>query len=429
MLPWVNLPQLKYNRIKKFIKYSIYSIFTIENLLLISTIIYLFPHRLLQNIIIFLLLMILFFFTFYIVFYRQSRKSWLARSITIYCGSSIEDWDGKTIRTKGAGGSEISIIALAELCANFKYRVALYGQVSQANSSIYRGVHYLPHNIFSPYNHFDNLIIWRWIEMLDFPIYANRIILDLHDVPNPIEFTESRLKKVYKIVVKSEWQRSCIPNISDEKIAIIPNGIESSLFNQEVKRNPFQVIYASAYDRGLEHLLYIWPQIKKRIPQATLHIYYGWTFLDAYHRLTPGTGAEYSIWKRKMLRMICQDGVYEHGRISQVEFAKAILMSSVWAYPTHFDEISCTTAMMMQAGGVIPVVINKAALRETVQYGERIEGNIYDLGIQTIFTDKVINVLNRERTMSSMRHTMQRWAKKTYDWRNIYPQWKALLGE
>jgi hypothetical protein len=54
--------------------------------------------------------------------------------------------------------------------------------------------------------------------------------------------------------------------------AINPKAIPSVM----PKRNPYQLIYASSYDRGLDNLLNLWPKIKAQVPQASLKIFYGW---------------------------------------------------------------------------------------------------------------------------------------------------------
>jgi len=51
-------------------------------------------------------------------------------------------------------------------------------------------------------------------------------------------------------------------------------------------RHKHWVIYTSSYDRGLEHLLKMWPDVKKAVPDAELHIFYGWIYLSAFIRTT-----------------------------------------------------------------------------------------------------------------------------------------------
>ena len=56
------------------------------------------------------------------------------------------------------------------------------------------------------------------------------------------------------------------------------NGVRVDNFKKNfgVKKNPYRMCYASCYTRGLVHFLeHLFPRLKKIIPQAELHIYYG----------------------------------------------------------------------------------------------------------------------------------------------------------
>lgn len=105
----------------------------------------------------------------------------------------------------------------------------------------------------------------------------------------------------------------------------------------KVKRNPHRVIYTSSYDRGCLHLLEIWPEVKKAVPDAILDIYYGWDLFDKFYKGNPSSMK----WKEGMLNMMKADGITEHGRIPQHQVAEEMGKSGVWAYPVHFGEINC----------------------------------------------------------------------------------------
>ncbi len=102
-------------------------------------------------------------------------------------------------------------------------------------------------------------------------------------------------------------------------------------------RNKHWAIYTSSYDRGLEHLLKVWADVKKAVPDAELHIFYGWELFEKFYRNNPASMA----WKDKMDKLMQQDGVTDHGRVPQNELKKWTEKCGVWAYPTHFGEISC----------------------------------------------------------------------------------------
>ena len=69
--------------------------------------------------------------------------------------------------------------------------------------------------------------------------------------------------------------------------------------------------YQSSYDRGLEHLLFVWSDIRRAIPDATLDIAYGWDIFDSIFRDNP----ERQEWKKNMIMLMDQPGIKEHGRL------------------------------------------------------------------------------------------------------------------
>jgi glycosyltransferase involved in cell wall biosynthesis len=189
-------------------------------------------------------------------------------------------------------------------------------------------------------------------------------------------------------------------------------------------RNKHQVIYTSSYDRGLEHLLKIWADVKKAVPDAQLHIFYGWQLFEKFYHDNPASMA----WMKRMNELMKQDGITDHGRVSQVELEKWIKESGIWAYPTHFGEINCISAIKAQAWGAMPVVINYAALQTTVQWGIKVEGDIYDPKVQQNYTRALIEGLTSEK-QDDMRSAMMAWAKDKYKWSRVADQWSREFKE
>lgn len=185
-----------------------------------------------------------------------------------------------------------------------------------------------------------------------------------------------------------------------------------------MKRNLHRVIYTSSYDRGLEHLLKMWPDVKKEVPDAELHIFYGWQLFDRFYQNNPSSMS----WKNKMVEMMKYDGITDHGRVPQPELVKEYEKSGIWAYPAHFGEINCISAIKAQAYGAWPVVVNYAALKETVKYGVKVEGDIYDEETQTDFKNALCSVLASAPT-EVQRLEMQKWAYSTFRWETVAKQW------
>lgn len=185
-----------------------------------------------------------------------------------------------------------------------------------------------------------------------------------------------------------------------------------------MSRNLKRVVYTSSYDRGLEHLLQMWSEVKKEVPNAELHTYYGWQLFLEFYKNNPASMK----WYEKMQELLKQDGVTDHGRIPQHELEEEMRSSGIFAYPTHFGEINCISAIKAQAYGCEPVVVNYAALKETVQYGRKIEGDIYDQETKDEFKKQLIEAL--QNPMSGIeRQQMMDWAQDKYSWKKIASQW------
>lgn len=348
-------------------------------------------------------------------------KIWPEKSIVYYAGRTLEEWTPDSLET-GLGGSETAIVHLSKEWAKLGYKVTVYGNCG-AKEGIYDGVEYFNYYRFNKYDTFDTLIIWRTPWELDFKWKAKKVYLDLHDVPNPMEFTEKRLKQVDKIFVKSNYHRSLLPDVPDDKFVVIPNGFDKGLaIWNHAKRNPYQLIYASSYDRGLELMLaFGWPLIKKAIPQAELHIYYGWNIFDAAFRNNP----ERMMWKKRMIELMSQSGIYEHGRIGHKKLIETKSKASIHYYATTFEEIDCISVRESAAVGCIPVTTNYAALKEK-PYLVKIDGDPTAQETQEAIARNIISMFKNK--FEEMRMEYREMARKE-NWPVIAKKWEEKFNE
>lgn len=182
-------------------------------------------------------------------------------------------------------------------------------------------------------------------------------------------------------------------------------------------KKPNSVGYFSAYYRGLECLLDMWPRIRAEVPDATLDVYYGW---ESWVGLE-GEDEFYHKMEEKFKKAKSQ-GVTVHGRVSHEELARAMNQIQVWAYPTQFTEIHCITALKAQEAGCYPVVTNVAALKETVQSGDKVNTKrIYnDEYKQEKFVESVVSALKEGKTGTPV---------EGCDWSDVAKQWDDVIKE
>lgn len=179
--------------------------------------------------------------------------------------------------------------------------------------------------------------------------------------------------------------------------------------------------YQSSYDRGLIHLLKMWPKIKEAVPDETLDITYGWDLFDRAFSNNP----ERMLWKERMNKLMEQDGITHHGRVGKDKLRELRKKCGVWAYPTHFEEISCIGALECQNDGVVPCVINLAALSETVQSGAKVDGDVYDPEVREKYLADLIRLSTDEDLWKAEQIKGQKFAKK-FDWSLIAKQWEDV---
>ncbi len=335
-----------------------------------------------------------------------SPKIWQDNTVVFFCSSAFEDWGPESLE-KGCGGSEEAIIQLTKQLVKLGWDVTVYNNCIK--EQIKDGVKWVRYERFNPRDMFNILVSWR-NNMLDAKTASKRYI-DVHDVPD-LRYYDKELVDGTKLLVKSKYHRDRFPDLPDDQFVIIPNGISMEQFKNP-KKVENNLVWTSSYDRGLDNLLEMWPDIKKEVPDATLDVYYGFQLYDT----TPwGSKPEGQAWKRKMQKLLTQDGVTDHGRVGTDEVAEAYLKADVWAYPTSFCEIDCITATKAMAAGCVPIATEVAALKERNQ-GIRVKEGDYKT-----FKEDLINLLKDEPRKEEIRSNMD---VAKYDWLNVAKQWDA----
>lgn len=367
---------------------------------------------------------------------RLIKQTSTGKDLVFYCGFTEEEWTPETARTKGIGGSEEAVIHLSKRFVEHGYNVIVYNNCGHQRQ-MFDGVEFRPFWEWNYRDKQDVVIIWRAPKALDYEINADKIILDMHDVVGTGEFTESRIKRMTRVMFKSEAHRKLFPQIPDEKCSIIPNGIVWDVFQSEVIKDPNLIINTSSPDRSLKTLLQAFKRVKEAVPEAKLQWAYGWGVWDSVF-----SGDETRTkWKNDVIALAeSTPGVEILGRLGHEEVAKMYQRASIFAYPTAFYEIDCISARKAQAGGAYPIVTDFAALEETVQFGVKIETDAtkenwgkpyqFDFGLQEPeavdqWVEACINTLKNPPEKEYI-DSMRAWTKRD-DWENITTRWLEVL--
>jgi ubiquinone/menaquinone biosynthesis C-methylase UbiE len=106
----------------------------------------------------------------------------------------------------------------------------------------------------------------------------------------------------------------------------------------------------------------MWPDVRKEIGDAQLHIYYGWDTYDSF--IKQGFMKENG-FKAKMLDLMNQPGVIDHGRVGHKELLQEYAKASILAYPcTYAGEINCIALTKAIACGCVAVTNDKYVMGE-----------------------------------------------------------------
>lgn len=353
---------------------------------------------------------------------------------TIICAApgTLESWNPRKWEEGGLGGSETAIIKLAEAFAHAGHRMITYGSIDEPG--YYYGGCYRSWDHFRPEVKSDMFIAWRVPEAADWEVNTDCLVLWMHDTDAGDRLTRDRARKFDYIVVQSEWHRDHMlkvyPFLTKRKIKILGNGIDLNRFTDadfETKQ-PNRIIYSSSPDRGLNVLLEsMWPHIVQEVPNAELHVYYGWENFDKATEISPDQH-KYLEFRQKMDQLfLSSKNVVQHGRINQDELAKEFEKASIWLYPTYFHETYCITAIEAQLGGAIPITNQLAALKETVRNGIFINGDVTNPEVQKEFVRQTVRVLRMDPQERRKLQNIVRAKAPAISWHDRATSWLDLL--
>lgn len=352
------------------------------------------------------------------------------RDLVILCGYTERVWTPKALE-EGIGGSEEAVIHLAKKYHEAGWNVTVYNNCGH-EVQVFDGVTYAPFWTWNYRDRQDVTILWRHPKMLDYEINSAKIFVDLHDVIKAGEFNEKRLAKVDKIFVKSKAHRVIFPNVPDNKIVIVPNGIVWDDFKELEEKDPYLIVNTSSPDRSLSALVRLFKRVKEQVPEAKCEWAYGWDVFDTVH----GTNPKVMEWKAEIVKGMEEAGIVNRGRVSHKEVASMYKRARIFGYPTEFYEIDCISARKAQAGGAIPVVTDFAALNETVKNGYKVHSKktkddwngpyqsdfaLNDPEAEDRWVKSCVTVLRDPIYINKQKGISE--AMKQFDWSNISEVW------
>ena len=173
------------------------------------------------------------------------------------------------------------------------------------------------------------------------------------------------LRTASKVLVSNNDTAKVIINeygVIPEKISIVPNGVELSLFNSSKQKNPKKVVFAGAmyYHRGLDVLLEAIPKIIRKIPDAKF--------------ILLGNGNELEKLKEIVLEKNLENSVEFKGWIEREKIPENISDASIGIGPLRLTDVTSRALpikVLEYMAVSLPIIAQKGTLSDDVLVNEK----------------------------------------------------------
>lgn len=327
------------------------------------------------------------------------------------------------LEQKGLGGTEGFIVQSARELARQGHQVRLYNRspIETTSSEVFWS------NIsrFNPQEDRDVFVSFRMREIFKERPKGLKVII-LADTESVGLGDDVRNGLVDLVMFVSQWQKDKIAteeNIPDEYCMVTANGIKLEEFEKKIDKVRGMCIHTSTPERGLSHILDIWPKIQVLQPEASLHLfssYYGWGAKPEENQNM--CAAQYA--QAEFLEKTGHN-IVNHVHVGAEELREWQLKSELFLYPTAFKETCCISALEAAAAGSVLVCSDVAALHERVVDGETgylIPGEVGTSEHDWNFVSKVNSLLMDQAKLMNMAHTAQECAR-SYDFEVLVRDW------
>lgn len=314
---------------------------------------------------------------------------WDARRVLFICDFG-PPFSGSDFRGRGVGGTEASVVLLAEAWAARGASVVVANRVTAPRED--RGVRYIPlaHLTQEPA---DIVVLWKlWSDAA-----ADRdgrrafVWTDVHmpDVP-----MLQRCRDWADVtMVLSAFQRDVLDRATRGRAPVaIGAPINLDDYPQAPSPKERTLLYCSVPDRGLYYLKDLFPKIRRRVPDARLAITSDFTLWsgeaakDSFAQLFAG-----------------QEGIEYVGHVSRAELVEWQRRARVMAYPCRFPEGFCLAAAECMAAGAVPITTRDYALVTTVaDAGVLVKGHPRGWLYRRRFVRACVELLTNDRVWVEM---------------------------
>jgi len=193
-------------------------------------------------------------------------------------------------------------------------------------------------------------------------------------------------------------------NVIQEKISIVPNGVDLSMFDITKKKNPKKVVFAGAmyYHRGLDVLLETIPLVIEKIPDAKFVLL--------------GSGTEMDKLKEIVSKNKLDNSVEFKGWIEREKIPENIADASIGIGPLRLTEVTSRALpikVLEYMAVSLPLIAQKGTLPNDVLENEK---NGFFIENHIELAEKIILLLNEPKKVQNMgAHSLKLVQKFSWD--------------
>jgi len=363
-------------------------------------------------------------------------------------------YDGSTLNKRGLGGSESAVIRMAEELAHIGFDVTVYNDCTSDDSrpGIYKSVMYVPVGTANSFEEqYDVCIVSRsvrpYLENWGVCVTAKHKVLWMHDTfcegDDQIEhlINQGLLNEIFTL---SDWHTGYVTHcnhgfrrnfdILKNHIFMTRNGIGNMNpgWIDVREKDPNLFVFNASVTKGMIPLVkQIWPEVKRRIPDAKL------TIIGGYYKFREAAGPDQQQKDWSELSLQHGKDINFTGVITQQEISNILRKASYMVYPAGFPETFGISTLEALAHNVPLITCLFGALEETaidiaswkIQYP--VEPNwalpwLNQDSQVSIFVDTVINAYNNKYLHQQKMYACNQ-VKDICTWDTVALQWKQHL--
>lgn len=364
-------------------------------------------------------------------------------------------YDGSTLSKRGLGGSESAVIRMSEELAKLGFDVTVYNDCTSDDSrtGVYDGVLYLPVSNANQLSnqHHDICIVSRSVKPIveDWSVVAKarHICLWMHDTfcegDDQIEYMIN-IGKLQEIFTLSDWHTGYVTHcdhgfrrnydVLKNHIFMTRNGIGNMnpSWIDIRDKDPNLFVFNASVTKGMIPLVkQIWPEVKRRIPNAHLKV------IGGYYKLREAGGPDKQEQDWTDLMVNYGKDIEFTGVISQQEISDILRKASYMIYPAGQPETFGISTLEALAHNVPLITCQFAALEETaidlaswkIKYPVEPNWAMQWLNQEQqvrLFVDKVVEAYNTPYLHQQKMYACNQ-VKDICTWDTVALQWKQHL--